>query len=39
MKKLSYLFAVSASVACLLSCTDVSEDIIMKTDFVSMGYL
>lgn len=34
MKKFSYLFAVAASAACLLSCTDMNEDVIMKSDFV-----
>jgi len=27
MKKLSYLFAVAASAACLCACTDVTESV------------
>ena len=43
MKKFSYLFAVVASAACLLSCTDMNEDIIMESfvhprGFISIGY-
>ena len=44
MKNFSYLFAVVASAVCLLSCTDMNEDIIMESDFVhprgfiSIGY-